>query len=210
MVFECFTGTWWVRASYLSNLAQGYKRQDLLPWIIFLLTCRFMGLTAAFQESPFSASWAEKSFSLLPWRSHFCIPYKTLCAPVGPSASQFQQIFSFCSGKLQLPATLFQPPQGLLWSNETLWSAREQHLLPCKSESVVSCSGCCDKTRSRGCASRWCVSIRPWRGTAHIWCGLYLLPALLLDDCRLSSFCKFCTSSKATKLSVCLFKKCGI
>ena len=41
-----------------------------------------------------------------------------------------------------------------------------------------------------GHASRWCVSIRRPRGNAHIWRGLYLLPALLLGDCGLSSFCK--------------------
>lgn len=41
-----------------------------------------------------------------------------------------------------------------------------------------------------GHASRWCVSIRRPRGNAHIWRGLYLLPALLLGDCRLSSLCE--------------------
>lgn len=74
----------------------------------------------------------------------------------------------------------------LLWSKWDTMAGWEEHLLHCKSESVTSCSGFCDKTRSRGRTSRWCVSIRPWRGNVHIWCALYLLPALLLDESRLS------------------------
>lgn len=64
---------------------------------------------------------------------------------------------------------------------------RERRLLRRKSQGSASSSGCSDRTRSRGRASRWCVSIRPRRGNAHIWCSLYLL-------CALFFFTAWCTS----------------
>ncbi len=176
-----------------------------MPWIIILLTCRFMGLTAASQRRHFSASWSQRSFLPLPWRPCFCIPHKTFCAPVGLSIYRGLADLLLVLGETSITRNTFSTTARPIMVKWDAMASQEQHLLPCKSESVVSCSGCCDKARSRGRASRWCVSIRLWRGNAHIWCGLYLLPALLLDDCRLSSFCKtFPPYSEALALGVCL------
>lgn len=179
-----------------------------MPWIIFLLTCRFMSLTAAFQGRHFSASWAEKEFSPR-CRGNLASVYltKPFCAPRGLSALPVLADLLLLLRETSITSNTSPTTARPIMVKWDAMAGREQHLLPCKSESVVSCSGCCDKTRSRGRASRWCVSIRLWRGTAHIWCGLYLLPALLLDDCRLSSFCKLCTASEATKRRVCHFFK---
>lgn len=71
------------------------------------------------------------------------------------------------------------------------WDAmagRERHLLPCKSESVVSCSGCCDKTRSRGSRLQvMCFHKAAWerKCTYMVW-SLFIASSFLLDDCRLS------------------------
>lgn len=151
------------------------------------------------REDTFLPHEPKKSFLSLPWRPHCCIPHKTFCAPPRPLRLPGLADLLLLLRETSITGNTFSTTARPIMVKWDAMAGQEQHLLPCKSASVVSCSGCCDKTRSRGRASRWCVSIRPWRGNAHIWCGLYLLPALSLDDCRLSSFCKPCTSSEALK-----------
>lgn len=156
-----------------------------MPWITFLMTCRFMGLTAASQGGHFSASWAQKSFPALPWHRLFCIPHKTFLRPSRPLRLPGLADLLLLLRETSITGNTFSTTTRPIMVKWDAMAGQEQHLLPCKSESVVSCSGCCDRTRSRGRASRWCVSIRLWGGNAHIWCGLYLLPALFVDESRL-------------------------
>lgn len=158
-----------------------------MPWIVLFMTCRLMGLAAASQWRLFSASGAQKSFLPLPWRPRFCVPHKTLLRPCRPLRLPSLADLLLLLRETSIADNTFSTTARPIMVKWDWMASQDQHLLPCKSERVVSCSGCCDRTRSRGRASRWCVSIRPWRGNAHIWCGLYLLPALFLDECRLFS-----------------------
>lgn len=156
-------------------------------WIIFLMICRSTRLAAAPRRRHFSASWGLKEFSPVAMATTTPYPSQNLCAPAGLSAHRGLADLLLARGKLQLPATLFQPRQGLLWSNEALRPAEDSVLLPVNLRALSPAQGAVTGQGRGGRASRWCVSTRLRRGNAHIWCGLYLLLGLLLDECGFSS-----------------------
>lgn len=99
----------------------GYKRLA-----VFLLTSRFIGLTSVSQGETLFCLVSTKEFPVITMTTVLLYTLQNLCAPLQSSLRLlgFSQSCLSAQGNFDYQHTLFQPLQGLLWSNETLWPAR--------------------------------------------------------------------------------------